>query len=69
MFGLVTARAGVLPRSAGVLLAAGGLGLAVGIIGGSFLPHLLMAGALLFGVGLARVGYALWAGPQVSSAH
>jgi len=68
LFGVATARAGVLPRGAGILLAAGGLGLAIGIIGSSFLPQLLVAAALLFGVGLARVGYALWADPQISSA-
>lgn len=69
LLGIATARAGVLPRGAGVSLALGGLALGLGIVGSSFLPPLLLAGALLFGLALAWVGYALWAEPRPSSAH
>ncbi len=57
VFGLATIRAGVLPRAAGVLLIVG-----APLFGpGSLLPKLVQTGgAVVFGLGLIWLGYAVW---------
>jgi hypothetical protein len=57
VFGLATMRAGVLPRAAGALLIVG-----APLFGpGSLLPKLVQTGgAVVFGLGLIWLGYAVW---------
>ena len=59
LVGIAVARAGVLPRGAGILLALGGPIVAfsppIGV------QEVIIIGHTLFGVGLAWIGYALWA--------
>ena len=59
LVGVAAARAGVLPRGAGILLALGAPLVAfsppIGV------QAVIIVGHTLFGVGLAWLGYALWA--------
>jgi hypothetical protein len=61
LLGIAVARAGVLPRGAGILLAVGGPMVAfsppIGVLA------ILVVGHTLFGLGLAWIGYTLWAEP------
>jgi hypothetical protein len=64
VLGIATFRAGILPRGAAVLLAIGGVGLGFGWAVSMFLPQALVVGALMFGLSLAYIGYALWSDPR-----
>jgi len=58
MFGIATLRAGVLPRWAAILVVASAwFGLAA-----AFAPVAFHLGGILFGLGNAGLGYAVWAG-------
>ena len=69
LFGRATMRAGVLPRWGGVLIA---IGAVLYVVGGFSLPVLgpesavvtiiETSGAIPFGLGFIRMGYALWTG-------
>jgi hypothetical protein len=65
LLGVVTYRAGVLPRSVGALMVVGALAFEVlqqlgGIV--LSLDALWVGGPVLFGAGMAWLGYALWSG-------
>ncbi len=62
LLGIATAKAGVLPRWSGLALVIGTLSaLTLGFIGSENV-RLQEAGVLLFGVGWAVLGFALWSG-------
>jgi hypothetical protein len=62
LLGIATAKAGVLPRWSGLALVIGTLSaLTLGFIGPENV-RLQEAGVLLFGVGWAVLGFALWSG-------
>ena len=62
LLGIAITRAGVFPRGAGILLAVSGPVVAfsppIGILAVLIVAH------MLFGLGLAWVGYVLWTGPE-----
>lgn len=75
LFGIGTARAGVLPRLAGVLIAvAFPAGLAIDLVAGSFSSGEATAwgfsiGFTFFSIGLIWLGYALWSEGGASTAQ
>jgi hypothetical protein len=76
LFGIDTARVGVLPRWAGVLFALGlPLALVIDIITGAFFdgeettPWGIYIGFPIFAIGLIWLGYALWSRRETSSEH
>jgi hypothetical protein len=67
LFGLATARAGVLPRAAGVAIVVGMALFVVseGPLFGRVISHALVTiGDVLFGLGFAWMGYAVWSEPR-----
>ncbi len=62
LFGVATMRAGVLPRWSGLLLIIGvAFSMAEGSPFGRTLSHVIVTiGHVVFGLGLAWMGYALW---------
>ena len=67
--GIAVMRVGVLPRGAGGLLAVGGLVFGISAAASGMLPPVLLLGALLFGMALAWIGYALWSDAQAGHAR
>lgn len=58
LFGIATLRAGVLPRWAGILLSVGEVVIFIAIL--ALPPLALLLGIMLFAIGLAWMGWALW---------
>jgi hypothetical protein len=69
LFGVVTMRAGVLPRWSGFLLIVGtALSMAEGSPLGRMPEHVIVTiGRVIFGLGLAWMGYALWSAKRESA--
>jgi len=63
LFGVATMRAGVLPRWAALMLIIGASFFLIsqtGLVGGMLLHVIVTVGDVVFGLGLAWMGYALW---------
>jgi hypothetical protein len=71
LFGVVTMRAGVLPRWSGLLLIIGtAFSMAEGSPIGRAPEHVIVTiGRVVFGLGLAWMGYALWSEKRESAIH
>jgi hypothetical protein len=63
LFGVASMRAGVLPRWAGLMLIIGSSFFLIsetGLVGGTLSHVIVTVGDVMFGLGLAWMGYTLW---------